>query len=87
MFEGARRPPGILGVPMDLGQDRRGVDMGPSAIRYARLQGALEELGYGVADLGNVETPLPETVEKKGRYVTWRPFGMSACGSPSEPKP
>ncbi|HEX2182177.1 MAG TPA: arginase [Rubrobacteraceae bacterium] len=66
MFEGARRPPGIFGVPMDLGQDRRGVDMGPSAIRYARLQGALEELGYRVEDFGNAETPLPETVEKEG---------------------
>jgi arginase len=65
LFEGARRPPGIFGVPMDLGQDRRGVDMGPSAIRYARLQGALEELGYEVADLGNAVTPLPETVEKE----------------------
>ena len=61
---GSRRPVGILGIPMDLGQDRRGVDMGPSAIRYARLAGALEELGYPVADLGNVETPIPETVEE-----------------------
>jgi arginase len=51
---------------MDLGQDRRGVDMGPSAIRYARLQAALEELGYPVTDLGNAETPVPETVEKAG---------------------
>ncbi|MFL5992299.1 MAG: arginase [Rubrobacteraceae bacterium] len=67
MFEGARKPPGIFGVPIDLGQDRRGVDMGPSAIRYARLQNALEELGYQVADLGNAVTPLPETVEKEGK--------------------
>src|SRR5919199_6617668 len=66
MFESTRRPAGLLGVPMDLGQDRRGVDMGPSAIRYARLQGALEELGYSVVDLGNAMTPLPETVEKEG---------------------
>jgi arginase len=63
MFEGARKPPGIFGVTMDLGQDRRGVDMGPSAIRYARLQGALEELGYSVVDLGNAEAPIPEAVE------------------------
>jgi arginase len=63
MFEGARRPAGIFGVPMDLGQDRRGVDMGPSAIRYARLQTALEELGYPVTDLGNAATPIPETVD------------------------
>ena len=66
MFEGARKPPGIFGVTMDLGQDRRGVDMGPSAIRYARLQGALEELGYSVVDLGNAETPIPEIVEEEG---------------------
>jgi arginase len=50
---------------MDLGQDRRGVDMGPSAIRYARLQAALEELGYPVTDLGNAGTPIPEMVEKR----------------------
>lgn len=55
-----RRPVQILGVPLDLGQDRRGVDMGPSAIRYARLKRVLEELGYGVKHLGNVETPIPE---------------------------
>lgn len=61
----ARRPVGVLGVPMDLGQDRRGVDMGPSAVRYARLSQALEELGYPVTDLGNVETPVPETVEEQ----------------------
>jgi arginase len=40
--------------------------MGPSAIRYARLQAALEELGYPVSDLGNAQTPIPETVEKRG---------------------
>lgn len=45
---------------MDLGQDRRGVDMGPSAIRYARIKSGLEELGYSVQYLGNVEPPIPE---------------------------
>ena len=35
----------VVGVPMDLGADRRGVDMGPSAIRYARLKESLERLG------------------------------------------
>ncbi|MDQ3792955.1 MAG: arginase, partial [Actinomycetota bacterium] len=50
---------------MDLGQDRRGVDMGPSAIRYARLQAVLEELGYPVTDLGNAGTPIPEVVGKE----------------------
>jgi arginase len=66
LFENVRRPVGIFGVPMDLGQDRRGVDMGPSAIRYARLQSSLEELGYPVADLGNAATPIPETVDEDG---------------------
>jgi arginase len=66
MFDRVRRPVGIFGVPMDLGQDRRGVDMGPSAIRYARLQAALAELGYPVSDLGNAATPIPETVDTDG---------------------
>jgi arginase len=66
LFESVRRTAGIFGVPMDLGQDRRGVDMGPSAIRYARLQGALEELGYPVTDVGNAATPIPETVDRDG---------------------
>ncbi|MBA2511054.1 MAG: arginase [Actinomycetota bacterium] len=58
-----RSPVGIFGVPMDLGQDRRGVDVGPSAIRYARLDAAIRELGYPVTDLGNARVPIPELVE------------------------
>ena len=50
----------IIGVPIDLGADRRGVDMGPSAIRYAHLQNKLEDLGYTVRDEGNVEVPIAE---------------------------
>jgi len=50
----------IIGVPIDLGADRRGVDMGPSAIRYAQLQPKLEELGYTVQDAGNIEVPIAE---------------------------
>ena len=50
----------IIGVPIDLGADRRGVDMGPSAIRYAHLQQKLEDLGYSVNDEGNVEVPIAE---------------------------
>ena len=62
MFENQREPVGLFGVPMDLGQDRRGVDMGPSAIRYARIEAALEDLGHKVTDLGNAGVPIPETV-------------------------
>ena len=44
----------ILGVPLDLGQERRGVDMGPSAIRAAGLNSVLKALGLQVEDAGNV---------------------------------
>lgn len=50
----------VIGVPIDLGADRRGVDMGPSAIRYAHLHNKLEELGYTVQDEGNIEVPIAE---------------------------
>lgn len=50
----------IYGVPMDLGQSRRGVDMGPSAIRYAGLKPSLEHLGWEVHECGNVAVPLIE---------------------------
>lgn len=51
----------IIGIPIDLGADRRGVDMGPSAIRYAHLREKLQALGYTVADTGNIEVPIAET--------------------------
>ncbi len=50
----------ILGVPMDLGQGRRGVDMGPSAIRYGRLHERLAATGCEVNDLGDVDVPGAE---------------------------
>jgi arginase len=53
----------ILGAPMDLGASRRGTDMGPSAMRVARLGPRIEKLGHAVEDLGNVYSP---TVETKG---------------------
>ncbi len=51
----------IIGVPLDLGQSRRGVDMGPSAMRVAGLEAKLEALGYEVKDVGNVPVALAET--------------------------
>jgi arginase len=51
----------IIGVPLDLGQSRRGVDMGPSAVRVAGLESKLEALGYVVEDKGNVPVALAET--------------------------
>lgn len=57
----------VIGVPMDLGQTRRGVDMGPSAIRYAGIIERLQKLGYIVHDLGNIHVPRSKngTVENK----------------------
>src|ERR687894_296221 len=52
----------IIGAELDLGAGRRGVDMGPSAIRYAGLGERLSELGVDVTDGGNVATALQETV-------------------------
>ncbi len=50
----------VIGVPLDLGQSRRGVDMGPSAVRVAGLEARLEELGHAVEDAGNIAVAIPE---------------------------
>ncbi len=50
----------VIGVPLALGQQRRGVDMGPSAVRVAGLESKLESLGHTVEDAGNVEVVLAE---------------------------
>ncbi len=52
----------ILGVPMDLGQSRRGTDMGPSAMRYARLSETLKAIGHEVEDLGDLQVPVVESL-------------------------
>jgi arginase len=62
----------IIGVPMDLGASRRGVDMGPSALRVAGLQARLKQLGRQVEDAGNIIVPQAEEQpygEKKARYL------------------
>jgi arginase len=62
----------ILGVPLDLGQSRRGVDMGPSAMRVAGLAARLEALGYTVTDGGNIAVAIAETKsfgEANARYL------------------
>jgi arginase len=50
----------IIGVPMDLGASRRGVDMGPSAVRVAGLHTRLKQLGHHVEDVGNIDVKQPE---------------------------
>lgn len=56
----------IIGVPMDLGQSRRGVDMGPSALRYAGLDDRLRRLGYTVNDYGNIDIPVRDMLPREG---------------------
>jgi arginase len=51
----------IIGVPLDLGGNRRGVDMGPSALRIGGLAERVAQLGYTVVDRGDLPSPIPET--------------------------
>jgi arginase len=63
----------IIGAALDLGAGRRGVDMGPSAIRYAGLDERLAGLGYEIADWGNVETAVAEATasgDPRARFLT-----------------
>lgn len=57
----APRPVHIIGVPLDLGAGRRGVDMGPSAFRIAGLDHHVRELGFQLVDHGDLDTPIQET--------------------------
>ncbi|HYL46464.1 MAG TPA: arginase [Candidatus Limnocylindrales bacterium] len=62
----------IIGVPMDLGASRRGVDMGPSAVRVAGLHSRLKHLGRQVEDIGNISVKQPEEQhygEKNAKYL------------------
>jgi arginase len=62
----------IIGVPLDLGGARRGVDMGPSAFRIAGLGDRIAELGYAVSDQGDLPSPIPETtkaVDPTRKYI------------------
>ncbi|HUJ55280.1 MAG TPA: arginase [Gaiellaceae bacterium] len=71
--EGAVREVAVIGAPLDLGAGRRGVDMGPSAIRYAGLEQHLaEKLGVRVSDEGNVGLPVAESTsmgDQKARFL------------------
>jgi arginase len=68
----ARKTVAIIGAPLDLGAGRRGVDMGPSALRVANLNTRIESLGINVEDLGNVFVEQPESAhpgQKNARYL------------------
>ena len=76
---GRKRDVAIIGAALDLGQGRRGVDMGPSAMRAAGLEERLESLGYEVHDHGNVESPEPEATTLQDERARFLPEIKETC--------
>jgi arginase len=78
--EEAVREVAVIGAPLDLGAGRRGVDMGPSAIRYAGLDQQLaEKLGVRVTDAGNVSSPVVETTTMGDANARYLPQILDLC--------
>jgi len=69
----------VIGAPMDLGAGRRGVDMGPSALRVAGLNQKLAELGYQAEDLGNVVVDQPESLPTGPAHARYLPQIAHTC--------
>jgi arginase len=69
----------IIGAPLDLGQGRRGVDMGPSALRVASLNARLRSLGYDVEDLGNIHVEQAEAAPAGDRHAKFLPQIAASC--------
>jgi arginase len=76
----------IMGVPMDLGASRRGVDMGPSALRIARLGQRLEDLGHKVEDAGNISVRVAESLGRNAseRNAKFLPEIAATCEALSQ---
>jgi arginase len=77
----ARSHIAIIGAPLDLGQDRRGVDMGPSAVRVANLHSRVASLGYEVADWGNIPVEQKEAWPEGDPHAKYLELIASACGT------
>jgi arginase len=76
----AHREIALIGAPLDLGSGRRGVDMGPSAIRYAELEQHLQKaLGISTVDLGNVIAPVAESTETGDERARFLPQILALC--------
>jgi arginase len=69
----------IIGAPLDLGQDRRGVDMGPSAMRVAGLNARIASLGYAVEDRGNIHVQQAEALPEGDPHAKYLPHIAAAC--------
>jgi arginase len=79
-----KRDVAIIGAALDLGQGRRGVDMGPSAMRAAGLEERLRSLGYEVRDHGNVASPEPEATEVEDEHARFLPEIKETCARVAE---
>lgn len=74
----------VIGVPLDLGQSRRGVDMGPSAVRVAGLQARLEALGHVVEDAGNIAVAIAEQKEEGDPHAKYLKEITATCSKHAE---
>lgn len=74
----------VIGVPLDLGQSRRGVDMGPSAVRVAGLEARLEAIGHIVEDAGNVPVPIPEQKKEGAAHAKYLKEITATCSKSAE---
>src|SRR5579859_2272594 len=69
----------VIGVPLDLGQSRRGVDMGPSAVRVAGLEARLEAIGHIVEDAGNIAVAIPEQKKEGAAHAKYLKEITATC--------
>src|ERR1041385_6637499 len=74
----------VIGVPLDLGQSRRGVDMGPSAVRVAGLEARLEALGHVVEDAGNISVAIAEQKKEGDPHAKYRREITATCTKQAE---
>jgi len=74
----------VIGVPLDLGQSRRGVDMGPSAVRVAGLEARLEEIGHQVEDAGNIAVAIPEQKKEGDPHAKYLKEITATCTKQAE---
>jgi arginase len=74
----------VIGVPMDLGGGRRGVDMGPSAVRNAELHEKIEALGITVVDHGDVAVPVRESIAQGDPHAKYLPVIRAVCNQLAE---
>jgi len=74
----------VIGIPLDLGQSRRGVDIGPSAVRVAGLEARLEALGHVVEDAGNVSVAIAEQKKEGDAHAKYLKEITATCTKHAE---